>query len=380
MKKTFKYKLKLSPIQLKELNDIFWFCRFLYNNALEERILVFKTTKESRTYKEQSKFLPEIKKIFACETSKIHSQTLQFTLKQVDSAYKNFFERNKSDKVGFPRFKGKDRFRSICFPQVFDDLSKMRGIQKLPNDNLKVSGLTGEVKVIWHRPIEGRCKQARIVRKVDQYYLCLSCDNVPNNILSKTGKEVAIDFGITNFITMDDGSKIHHPKPYNTAKEKLAYRQRILSAKQKESNNYNKQRKLVRKTYEKITNIRDDFSHKTANYLIKNYDRIIIEYLNIKNMLEKGDNYSVKKRNISDVAIGKFVEFLTYKAESADKLIVKVNPKNTSKMCSCCGKLNKNLTLADRVYKCEFCKLAIDRDHNSAINIKRLGTSLAITK
>jgi len=178
---------------------------------------------------------------------------------------------------------------------------------------------------------------------------------------------------------LDDGTKLHHPKPYKTAKEKLAYQQRKLALKQKGSNNRNKQKKLIGKTYQKITNIREDFQHNLSKKLIRDYDKIIVEDLNIKNMLE-AKGFEVNKSNIQDASWGKFIEKLTYKAESADKLIVKVNPRNTSKMCSKCGKINKRLALVDRIYKCEACGFTTDRDINAAKNIRTLGTSVAIKK
>ena len=378
MQRTFKYKIYPNVKQREALLKSFDFCRFLYNSALEERINSYKSTKSSKSYAAQTSYLPEIKEMFPLETSPIYSQTLQQTLKQVDTAYKNFFRRvkEKASKAGFPRYKNKDRFRSILFPQVKPDL--LKGCVKLSNNHLKIYGIDTPIKIRYHRPFEGIAKQCRILKQGDNFYLCISCDNVPNRKLPKTGKEVAIDLGLDSFITLDDGTKFHHPKPYNTSLEKLRCRQRKLSLKVKGSNNRENQKKLVVKTHEKITNQRDDYQHKLANELVRKYDKIIIEKLNVKSMLE-AKGFEVSKRNIQDASWRKFVEKLTYKAESADKLIVKVNPRNTSKMCSGCGKIKKELSLRDREYHCESCGLAIDRDLNAAKNIKVLGTSTAIS-
>ena len=139
-------------------------------------------------------------------------------------------------KPGLPRFKGEDRFRSICFPQPDPNLEGSC-IKKLANGKLKVSGIPGEINIVWHRelPKEARCKQVRIVKYADKYYVCFSCEQVPPEPLASTGKTIAIDLGITNFITADDGTKFHHPRPYKTAKEKLAYLNRKLAAKQRGS-------------------------------------------------------------------------------------------------------------------------------------------------
>ena len=391
MQRTFKYKIYPNIEQRKALFNIFDFCRFLYNSALEERINFYKLTKSSKNYAAQSAALPEIKTMFPSETSLIYSQTLQQTLKQVDIAYKNFFRRvkEKASKAGFPRFKNSDRFRSILFPQVKPDLSG--GCIKLISNKIRIYGV-GEVKIKYHRPIQGIAKQCRIVKQNDNFYLCIICDKVSINPLPKTGKTVGIDLGLNSFVTMDDGTKFHHPKPYKTSLEKLQYRQRKLALKQRGSNNRNKQKKLVVKTYEKITNQREDYQHKLANKIVREYDKIIIEKLNVKNMLEakgglqskplssalRNKGFEVSKSNIQDASWSKFIEKLTYKAESADKLLLKVDPRNTSKMCSQCGKVKEKLTLRDRIFNCETCGLAIDRDINAAKNIRALGTSAAI--
>ena len=376
MQRTFKYKIYPNIEQRKALFNIFDFCRFLYNSALEERINFYKLTKSSKSYVAQSAALPEIKSMFPSETSPIYSQTLQQTLKQVDIAYKNFFRRvsEKASKAGFPRFKNKDRFRSILFPQVKPNLSG--GCVKLTSNKVRIYGV-GEVKIRYHRSIQGIAKQCQIVKQNDNFYLCIICDKIPAKPLPKTGKTVGIDLGLDSFVTMDDGTKFHHPKPYKTSLEKLQYRQRKLSLKIKGSNNRNKQKKLVAKTYEKITNQREDYQYKLANKIVKENDVIVVEKLNVKNMLE-AKGFEVSKRNIQDASWGKFIEKLTYKAESADKLLLKVDPRNTSKMCSQCGKVKEKLTLRDRKYHCEACGFVIDRDINAAKNIRVLGTSAAI--
>lgn len=328
------------------------------------------------SYFDQCKHLPEIKKLFPEETNKIHSQSLQFVLKTVDNSFKSFFRRFKikSAKFGFPRFKPINRFKSICFPQC-NLISG--GVKLLKNNKLKIKGLSGEVKLKLHRPFQGRCKTVQIIKDGNEYYIVLSCENIPLNILEKTNKTIAIDFGIKTFITTDDGTKFHHPKPYKTAKEKLKLANQKLALKQKGSKNRRKAVTALQKVYTKISNIRNDWQHKVANHLIKENDVIIVEKLNIQNMLES-KGFDVNKSNITDASWGNFVSLLKYKAENAGREIREVDPKNTSKMCSCCGELNKSLKLADRTFCCQSCGLALNRDVNAAINIRRLGTSLAI--
>ena len=373
MKRSYKYRIYPNILQQQELSDIFDFCRYLYNGALEERISYYKKFKKSLSYCDQAGSLIEVKQLFPDKIGKIYSQTLQATLKQLDISYKNFFKRIKTraKAPGFPRFKNQYRFRSILFPQVSIGLSKSP--VKIKGNKLKLYGISGEIPIILHRPIGGIAKQCRIVKESSgKFYIIVSRDNVPNEYQRElTGKTIGIDFGISNFITLDDGTTFHHPKPYKTAKEKLAYRQRKLAKKKKGSNKRKKQKVLVAKTNENIVNIRKDFQHKLANKLIKENDVIVIEKLNIEKMMES-KGFSVRKSNISDASWGSFVTILKYKAESANVLIKEVNPVNTSKTCSHCGNIKESLSLSDREYICDKCGLIIDRDKNAAINIKNL--------
>jgi putative transposase len=359
------------------LDDIFYFNKFLYNSALEERRNYYRKYKKSISYKSQAAQLPEIKKSFADQANIIYSQTLQQTLKRLDTAYKNFFRRVKSGETpGFPRFKRE--LKSVCFPQC--DLIK-GGVKRLQNNKIKVFGIDTPIRIKWHREIKGRVKQVFIKKSADKYYLIVCCDEVPTEPHISTGKITAIDLGINTFITTDDGSKFHHPKAYKTAKEKLAYLNRKLALKQKNSNNRKRAKLAIQRAYEKVSNIRADFQHKLSKQIVSENDTVIVEKLNISNMLEtKG--FEVNKQNITDASWGNFVALLKYKAASAGVKIIEVDPKNTSKMCSCCGNIKHKLPLSVRLYECESCGFKLDRDINAAINIKNrgLGMSLAVAE
>ena len=373
---SYKYRIYLNKEQRKVLEQNFRFCSFLYNCALEERNSYYKKYKKSISYASQTAQLPEIKKSFKEQSQNIYSQSLQQVLKRLDASYKNFFRRvgQKASKAGFPRYKSADRYRSIVFPQ--SDLKK-GGVKLLDNKKLNIFGIPGEVRVKWHRPYQGRCKQITLLKQGEHFYIVLSCDGVPKALLPKTGKEIGIDLGLNSFIMADDGTKFHHPKPYKTAKEKLAWHNRRLAAKQRGSNNRKRAKRSLAKCYERVSNVRNDFLHKVAKQLVAENDRIIIEDLNVKSMLE-AKGFVAKKSNIQDASWARFASLLAYKAERAGKLLIRVNPKNTSKKCFCCSNIKADLTLEDRTYNCEACGFAIDRDLNAALNIKWLGTSLMI--
>jgi len=387
MKLSYKYRIYPTEEQKVSLQKNFNFLRFLYNSALQERNDFYRKyknieqdpelpkVKRHLSYYDQAKQLSEVKEYFEEQTESIYSQCFQAMLKRLDSAYTGFFRRvkQKSGKAGFPRFKSFDRMNSICFPQ--SNLESF-GV-KLTDNKLQVYGIETPIKVKLHRPFQGKCKHVTIKKQADRYYLIACCDDVPLQLLPKTGNTVGIDLGLTNFVTTDSGIVYNHPKPYSTAKEKLAYLQRRLELKRRGSNNRLKVKSNIAKIHQKVADIRLDFQHKLVNELVRNNDRIIIEDLNVKSMLTS-KNFTVSKANIQDASWSQFGSIISYKAERAGKLFRRVDPRNTSKMCSGCGHLKIDLKLSDRIYHCEHCGLALNRDHNAAKNIKRLGISLAV--
>ena len=234
MKQSYRYRLYPTEEQAEIIKQNLRFCAFLYNCALQERKTFYKRYGKSISYAGQCKALPEIKDEFAEQTHTIFSQSLQQVLKRLDRSYQNFFRRIKegADKVGFPRYKSADRYNSIVFPQ--SDL-KGFGVKLLDNKQIQVFGIAEPIKVKWHRPFQGRCKQVMIVKRADKFYLNLSCDEVPLAPLAKTGKTIGIDLGLDSLYDSDDGTQFHHPKPYKTAKERLAYLNQKLALKQKGS-------------------------------------------------------------------------------------------------------------------------------------------------
>ena len=369
MLRTYKYRLYPTDSQIKRLEETFDSCRFLYNCALQERISHYKKYNKSISYLTQQNHLPLVKD-FMPEFTHIHSQVLQSTLKRLDSAYKGFFRRVKlGEKAGFPRFKNKDRFHSILYPQSGFALSKSKGKIGQKRCKLKLSKI-GNIAMRFHRNIKGRLKTCQIIRtSSEKYYVCLTCDNVPKEHIAKTGKSIGIDLGIRNLIAMSNGNKIDNPKYFKKHQDKLAFAQQRLS----KLNFKNPRRKAAKlhaaRLYEKTTNQRTDFYHKLSNKIVKEFDKIVLEKLDIKNMQK--DNWRSLNREIQNCAWNQLVQMFLYKAESADKEIVLVDPRNTSKMCSDCGKLVSK-KLSERIHKCE-CGLEMDRDYNAAINIYNRG-------
>lgn len=224
--------------------------------------------------------------------------------------------------------------------------------------------------VKFHRPVEGNVKRVTVRKTAcTKWYVSMTTeaedDPLPTVDMNMV---IGVDVGLSSFLTMSDGSSVPNPRFFRKEERELARVQRKLSKTSKGTTERKKAIKIVQRVHERISNKRYDFAHQISRQLVDNYSFIAFEDLNIKNMLK---NHRLAK-SISDVAWNMLINTTKYKAESAGTIVVLVNPANTSKMCSRCGLLVEK-TLADRVHKCDSCGLVIDRDHNAAINILRLG-------
>lgn len=363
MRKTFKYRLYPSKKQVTDLNNQFELCRWVYNKTLEIRKNAWEQEHKSVSLYDSNKALtqwikekPELKKVF--------SQVMQDCQMRVDLAYKSFFRRVKAKQnPGYPRFKGFGRYDSMTFKQM--------GFNLNPANNTLYLSKTGRVPIILHRPLLGIIKTCTIQKtQTDKWFVSFSCDIERPAPLYKTGKVVGMDLGLKTFIQISDGTKIENPRFFKKAQKDLKTVQRKLSKfpKGDRSPERQKVKKAVAKVHERIRNKRDDFCHKTTLKLVREYDFIAHEDLNIKNMLEE-KKYS---KSIADASWAKLITLLSYKAVEAGKITRPVNPRNTSQQCSQCLALVPK-RIEDRVHNCPHCGLSIDRDLNASYNILRLG-------
>lgn len=366
MLKSYKYKLKPNEDQIVLLNKHFGSIRFVYNYFLNERKKEYETNKNTINYYDNAKSLTELKKQEEYSwLNEINSQSLQDSLKNLETAYKNFFRFKK----GFPRFKSKKSRNGFTVPQFV----------KLENGKLKIPKFKEPIDLILSRSFEGIIKQCTISKTPTNEYFVSILVETEHKKLDKTGKSVGVDLGIKDFVITSDGYKYKNNRYTKKYERELKKHQQHLSRKTKGSNRYYKQKLKVANIYKKITNSRLDNLHKVSTELIKKYDLIVLEDLNIKGMVK---NHKLAK-HISDASWSKFIELLTYKAEWNDKEIVKIDRFfPSSKTCNCCGYINQNLDLSIREWTCPSCKTKLDRDLNASINIlkegykhKSLGTS-----
>jgi len=361
MKKTFQYRIKANQETLQKAENWLSLCRQLYNDCLNERIIAYKENKKSISQYEQMKRLPQLKKVFP-NYKQVNSQTLQDVIQRLDKAYQGFFRRVKNkEKAGLPRFKGQNRYDSFTLKQT--------GWQ-LDGRYLEIKSI-GKFKLFLSRQIKGDIKTITIHKtSTNRWFVSFACDNVPEKPLSKTNKEIGIDVGCESFLTDSNGRKIDNPRFFKKSQDVLVMKQQKLSKKKRGSNRRNKARLLVAKIHEKIFNQRKDFHFKTVNKLIKEFDKIYIEKFN------SFKSFRSLNKSMRDVAWFQFFNILRFKAAEAGREVVEVPAKNTSQLCSKCGRIMEK-DLSVRIHKCS-CGLEIDRDWNAALNILRLGQSFRV--
>ena len=365
--KAYKFRLYPSAEQEEKLIRQMELCRDLYNSFLLERRYAYRGQKKSLAYSHQQNEIPELKNTFE-EYKYIHSQVLQDVARRVDRAYQNFFRRIKEkkqgvrQKAGFPRLKGKGRYRSLTYPQS--------GFTLMDNGHLKLSKI-GKIRMFMHREIEGEIKTLNISHDcAGKWYASFSVkqENI-SIVLEPTGNTVGIDAGLLHLVTMSDGTLIDPPQFLKKGEKRIKKAQRSLSRKEKGSNNRRKAKILLTREHQKVKNQRNDFAHKLSNQIVKNNDLIIFENLNVTRMMK---NHHLAK-SIADASWSTIVQYTTYKAGSAGRKVVMVDPGNTSRTCSDCGYKKETLKLSERTFHCDSCGHEIDRDLNAAINIHNLG-------
>jgi putative transposase len=363
VRKTFKEKLRPTPAQAAALDEVLWRCRALYNAALEERITAWQRCHVSVTRYQQEAELKGLRAELP-EYECIHSHVLQDVLARLDKTYQAFFRRlQRGEKAGFPRYKGRNRFHSFAFKEYGNGA-------RLDNGYLVLSKI-GRINVHWSRPIEGTPKTVTILNEADGWYVAISCAEILVQPLPPTGQETGIDLGIESFATLADGTMIHSPRHYRRAEQHLAKCQRRVGRRKRGSHRRRKAVQVLARAHQHVARQRTDFHHKAALALVRQYDTIYHEELWVANMVR---NHHLAK-SISDAGWSAFLSILNFKAASAGRSVVAVDPAFTSQACSGCGVLvQKGLSV--RWHACPDCGTSLHRDHNAAKNIQWRGQRL----
>lgn len=354
--RTYKYRLYPTKAQQATIDQTIETCRRLYNYFLDDRIYTYKEGRWSPSRIEQQNQIPLMKQKNPYMQA-VYSSVLQDVSFRINRSYDNFFRRVKQgkEKAGFPKFKSRRDYDSLSYPSP-------QGIKLLDNGRLHLSKI-GEIKIGLHREISGTIKTCTVIRRNGKYYASLACE-VAEETVEHTGKNVGIDVGISNYVTTSDGEFFPKLDAYRKAEKHLKFFQRQVSRRTKGSARRRKAVELLAKAHEKVANQRKYIAHVVSRKLVNNYDMIAHEDLSITSMVK--DNRLSK--SITDASWGMLFGFLKYKAESAGKEVIPVNPAYTSQICSNCGEMVKK-KLSQRQHICPKCGLNIDRDVNAAINI-----------
>lgn len=358
--KSYKFRLYPGIKTEQKLEYVLEKCRYTYNTflgMLNKQKVIDKSLIQG--------MLPDMK---ICEPvlKNVHSKTLQYECYRLFSNLKSLVELKKNGyKVGRLRFKGKGWFRSFTYNQSGFKI-ELTGNRC---QSLHLSKI-GEIPIRMHRTVKGKMKQITIKKTPSgKWFAYIITGNKSDKVNQRMVKTVVgIDVGKINFTMDSNGTNTIYPMFLKESLDKLAKEQRKLSKKKKKSKNGIKQRVKVALVNEKVVNQRDNFLHQLSRRYVNAYDCISVEDLNIKNIIKMDHNC----RNTMDVSWGKFLQMMSYKASSAGKMLVKVNPRGTSQRCSRCGDIVKK-ELWMRVHKCSKCGLELDRDLNSAKEILRLG-------
>ena len=361
MEKAFKLRIYPNKTQEELIQKTFGCTRFVYNYYLNKRKEMYENDKTTFTYNMCSKDLTSLKKEYEW-LKEPDKDSLQKSLKDLDSAYQKFFREH----TGYPKFKSKkDRHKSYRTNCTNNNIRFEVKYIRLPK--------LGLVKIRDKQIPQGRILNATISQEPDgRYYCSLCCTDVQLEQYLKTNKNVGIDLGICDFAILSDGIKIENPQFYEQSEKKLAKLQRELSRKTIGSARWGKARLKVAKLQKHIANQRTDFLQKLSTEIVNNFDTICIEDLDVKSMKETDSK--IRNKRVGDVSWSEFRRMLTYKSQWYGKelsVIDRYYP--SSQICHVCGHRDGKKSEDIRNWICPNCNSELDRDINAAINILNEG-------
>ena len=365
MERIYTYKFRLYPSKEQEiyLANVFGCCRLVYNHFLNEKKKQYEETKTSDTYNAQQSKLTKLRKTEGFEfLNAVPLQSLQCSLRNMHTAYDNFYKHKSS----YPKFKNRRNKQSfkIAQPNTFH----------IKDGKLFIPKLKSGIDIVVSKEIVGKICFATISKnKACRYHITIT---VKQNYepFEKTNRSVGLDLGIKDFVITSDGIKYkNHRSIIRTLKRKLKYNQRHLSRKIYGSKRYENQVLKCNRIYQKITDVKTDYIHKITNELVRNYDVIKVEDLNIKGMMK---NHKLAEA-ISECNWYQFIQTLEYKCLWNDKELIKIDRfYPSSQMCSECGHIEKSVrNLNIREWTCCKCGSHHDRDINAARNILRYNSA-----
>ena len=370
-----RYNFRVYPTlgQRAALARTFGCARVVYNDALRIRKdahaaqLPFpKSGDLSKLLITQAKRTPEREWL-----SKAPVGVMQQALRDLDAAYRNFFDslsgKRKGPKVGEPRFKSKRDNRQVA------RYTKSDAFQVLPNGKLRLPKV-GEVAVRWSRSLPSEPSSATVIKDASgRYFVSFVVTTDPSEVLLEASGEVGIDLGLTHFAVLSDGRKVASPKFFRRAEKRLRKAQQNLARKAKGSNNRKKAVVKVARAHARTADARRDHHHKLSTTLIRENQAVYVEDLAVN-----GLGRTRLAKSVHDAGWSAFVGMLEYKAARYGRTFARIDRFfPSSQICSACGFKDGPKPLAVRAWTCTNCATAHDRDVNAALNIRTEGHKVA---
>lgn len=365
MLRAYKYRIYPTDEQKVLFAKTFGCCRFVYNWALNLRIETYKSDKRAVSYKEIQDCMVNELKAEHDWLKEVNSQSLLYSLRNLDTAYTNFFRNTRA--IGFPKFKSrKDRQSFLCPQHCRVDFAK--GTITIPKAK--------DIPAVLHRKFKGTVKTVTVsMTPSGKYYASVLVDTNLQELptmVKEANTTIGIDLGIKSLAVCSDGRTFENPKKLHRSLQRLAMLQKRLSRKHKGSSNRNKARIRIARLQEYISNYRKDNLHKITHALTHDSQvrTICMEDLNVKGMQR---NHHLAQA-VGDASFGMFLTLLEYKCQWYGVNLIKIDRFSpSSKTCGKCGHIYKGLKLSERSWTCPECGTHHDRDYNAACNIKEFG-------
>ena len=347
-------------------------CRFVFNRALARQNENHEAGNKYIPYGKMASWLVEWKN--ATETQWLkdsHSQPLQQSLKDLERAYKNFFQ----NRAAFPRFKKRGQNDAFRYPQ---------GV-KLDQENSRIFlPKLGWMRYRNSRQVTGVVKNVTVSQSCGKWYISIQTESEVSTPVHPSASMVGLDAGVAKLATLSDGTVFEPVNSFQKNQKTLARLQRQLSRKVKFSNNWQKQKRKIQRLHSCIANIRRDYLHKVTTTVSKNHAMIVIEDLKVSNMSKSaagtvsqpGRNVRAKSglnRSILDQGWYEMRRQLEYKQLWSGGQVLAVPPAYTSQRCACCGHTAKENRLSQSKFRCQVCGYTANADVNGARNILAAG-------
>ncbi|HAU3362110.1 TPA: IS200/IS605 family element transposase accessory protein TnpB [Salmonella enterica subsp. salamae] len=368
----FKFQLRPNGQQEREMRCFAGACRFVFNRALALQNENHEAGNKYISYTKMTSWLVEWKN--ATETQWLKdapSQPLQQSLKDLERAYKNFFQK----RAAFPRFKKRGQNDAFRYPQ---------GV-KLDQENSRIFlPKPGWMRYRNSRQVTGVVKNVTVSQSCGKWYISIQTESEVSDPVHPSVSMVGLDAGVAKLATLSDGTVFEPVNSFQKKQKKLARLQRQLSHKVKFSNNWQKQKRKIQRLHSRIANIRRDYLHKVTTTISKNHAMIVIEDLKVSNMSKSaagtvsqpGRNVRAKSglnRSILDQGWYEMRRQLEYKQIWRGGQVLAVSPAYTSQRCVCCGHTAKENRPSQSKFECQACGYTANADVNGARNILAAG-------